>query len=155
MQKWFPEPFDARPVATAPPGAQERFAALDDAQRDEGARLFRRESGFTDTKSLMASLTRDERAQVYELVEMASGLGTSGLFVLVIVALVPGSPGGKWTAAATMLTGLAVYVAGEIFGLFGTPYVFSLIASVVVYGVGAALEKGPPAAPAPLAEGTT
>ena len=70
MQKWSPEPFDARPVATAPPGAQERFAALDDAQRDEGARLFRRESGFTDTKSLMASLTRDERAQVYELVEM-------------------------------------------------------------------------------------
>jgi len=30
----------------------------------------RREAGFTDTKSLMASLTQDERAQLYELVEL-------------------------------------------------------------------------------------
>lgn len=119
----------------------------DDARRVRIDRLA--VAGF----GVLAWVLAESSEGVYELVEMASGLGTSGLFVLVIVALVPGSPGGKWTAAATMLTGLCVYVAGEVFGLFGTPYVFSLIASAVVYGIGAMLEKANPVAPPPQAEG--
>ncbi len=45
--------------------------AVPEADVDSGnAREFRREAGFTDTKSLMGSLTAKERAEVYELVEI-------------------------------------------------------------------------------------
>jgi len=70
MQKWCPEPFDlpapplptsARPAA----GFETEAAETNDAQF-----LFRRESGFVDQEALMASLTRAERGQVFELVEL-------------------------------------------------------------------------------------
>lgn len=100
---------------------------------------------------VVAWIMAESSERVYELVEMASGLGTSGLFVLVVASLVPGSPGGKIAATATMLTGLGVYVAGEIFGLFETPYVWSLLASIGVYLAIGAFERRDPALPEPVA----
>lgn len=80
MLKWSPEPFDTEPVATASPIARaEDFEATGTAVVETTGTVgdtlgdtqgFRREAGFTDTKSLMNSLTSEERSQVYELVEL-------------------------------------------------------------------------------------
>ena len=76
MLKWSPEPFDVEPanrrspVVDAAAFESNRNAAAAVGGADEGARQFRREAGFTDSKSLMGSLTQDERRQVYELVEL-------------------------------------------------------------------------------------
>lgn len=63
MQRWCPEPLVAEPAAgsfqplgvaeTAPPSTPD----------------FRPEAGFTDSRGLLASLSREERAQVVELIE--------------------------------------------------------------------------------------
>ncbi len=75
MLKWSPEPFDVTPAeAPSPVVSAEKFqstgATVDELVDSTPADLFRRESGFADSKSLMASLTQEERSQVYELVEM-------------------------------------------------------------------------------------
>ena len=76
MQKWCPRPF-------APDtGAGGQFSAGMQVASAEGLaplaatitgpppQKFRKESGFADGKALMSHLTHDERAQVFELVEL-------------------------------------------------------------------------------------
>ncbi len=75
MLKWSPEPFDAAESVTASAVVDstefEPAAAVVGAIGGEAeARQFRSEAGFVDPKSLMNSLTQEERSQVYELVEM-------------------------------------------------------------------------------------
>ncbi|MBU2502856.1 flagellar assembly protein FliH [bacterium] len=74
MQKWCPEPFDFPvPTATmpAPPAAFEaagpRHSLLTGSQTAE---RFRKETGFSTPEALMTHLTADERATVFELVEI-------------------------------------------------------------------------------------
>lgn len=66
MQKWCPEPLTVEPGGGA-------FVPLsewhDDAPTAQD-RGFRPEAGFSDGASLLASLSRDERAQVVKLVEV-------------------------------------------------------------------------------------
>lgn len=76
MQKWCPEPFAATATLASPevatvfrgvggPGAGSSAAA---AEPDD-TQTFRRETGYTDPRSLLATLTRQERADLYELAE--------------------------------------------------------------------------------------
>jgi flagellar biosynthesis/type III secretory pathway protein FliH len=74
MQKWSLESFDAEPTvnrsAVVPAAGFEASRSPAVGILGDEARLFRHESGFSDTKALMNSLTREERAQVYKLVEL-------------------------------------------------------------------------------------
>ena len=82
MLKWSPEPFASEtppvpnPVVDAADFEPTNTPALDADAVSQREREFRREAGFTDTKSLMSSLTAKERAQVYELVEIDDELRT-------------------------------------------------------------------------------
>jgi len=73
MQKWCPKDLaSATSTALHPVADDTSFETCDlgDKPGEPQARSFRREAGFSDTKSLMNSLTTDERAEVYELVEI-------------------------------------------------------------------------------------
>lgn len=76
MQKWCPEPFAVPSAAGETPavavfrglGGRETPAAAD----EPGAAClqFRREVGYTDSRALLATLTRAERTELYELAEL-------------------------------------------------------------------------------------
>jgi hypothetical protein len=76
MQKWCPEPFAVHSAAGEMPAAAV-FRGLTgqespSAAGEVGADLpqFRRESGFGDARTLLATLTREERTDLYELAEL-------------------------------------------------------------------------------------
>lgn len=71
MQKWFPEPFaPAAAAAAGPSGAVFRAnAGAADADGAVTILQFRRETGYTDPRALLGTLTREERADLYELAE--------------------------------------------------------------------------------------
>jgi flagellar biosynthesis/type III secretory pathway protein FliH len=73
MQKWSPEAFsdDVAPVGgvAVDPSLFESGGPAGDGL-EAVARKFRSESGFSDPQSLLASLTQEERTQIFELVEM-------------------------------------------------------------------------------------
>lgn len=68
---------------------------------------------------------------VYELVEEASALGTSGVFVCVVFALFTRF-GGTYSALVALLLGLVVYGVGSQ-GLLAHPYLASLAAALAGY----------------------
>ena len=74
MQKWCPEPF-APPVEAPQPAATNVFRSVagTDTATDESAadvaQQFRRETGYADPRSLLATLTRRERTDLFELAE--------------------------------------------------------------------------------------
>jgi hypothetical protein len=76
MQKWCPEPFavpgatDELPAATVFRGLAGPEATAAAGGADEDRPQFRRESGFGDARSLLATLTRAERSDLYELAEL-------------------------------------------------------------------------------------
>ncbi len=80
---------------------------------------------------------------VYALVEEASGLGSSGILVALVFALLPVRIGGGASAALAMLAGLGVYVLGAHVIESAHPYVSSLAAAMLGYGVGLVFERGP------------
>ncbi len=74
MQKWLPDDFASGNTATAAVvhpdgGAFESNSLESDIHQDEKNRLFLSESGFSGPEAIMTHLTREERAQVFELVE--------------------------------------------------------------------------------------
>jgi|GEM_PF-1119261 len=76
MQKWLPEPFQLDEHATSGLGSDGAAFEPDAVAKnvaagvDEASRMFRKESGFTDSATLMSQLTQEERSLVYELVEL-------------------------------------------------------------------------------------
>lgn len=76
---------------------------------------------------------------VFVLVEQASAFGSSGILITVLFALFTpwGSPR---TAAATLIGGLVVYLAGSFAGLTA-PYLASLGASLLIWGIGCAIDS--------------
>jgi flagellar biosynthesis/type III secretory pathway protein FliH len=74
MQKWCPEAFSTG-VGDETPDSGTVFRGLEGpsaapADGDDGpAFSFQRETGYTDPRSLLATLTREERADLYELAE--------------------------------------------------------------------------------------
>jgi len=81
MQKWCPEPFAVPGTAGETPVAavfrgitgQEAPAAAGAAGAD--LPQFRRETGYTDSRSLLGTLTRQERTELYELAEQDVAAG--------------------------------------------------------------------------------
>lgn len=70
---------------------------------------------------------------VYELVQEASGLGSSGVLVMMMFALWGGRIGGNLSAYAALIAGTGVYVIGKhVFG-YEQPYVMSLAAALIGY----------------------
>ncbi len=71
MQKWCPEPFDVPAPAIAAAAAFEadgpRHSLLSSGHTAE---RFRKETGFSSPEALMTHLTAEERATVFELVEI-------------------------------------------------------------------------------------
>jgi flagellar biosynthesis/type III secretory pathway protein FliH len=76
MQKWCPEPFAVPGAAGETPvgpvfrgmTGKEPPAAAGDPDAD--IPQFRRETGYTDSRSLLATLTRQERTDLYDLAEL-------------------------------------------------------------------------------------
>jgi Na+/proline symporter len=77
-------------------------------------------------------------AGVGDLVEQASAFGSAGLVVVVVFGLFTPA-GGPWTATATLLGGLAGYLAAALTAL-PYPFLTSLAVSLTLYLGGAALE---------------
>lgn len=73
MQKWSPEPFAPEGSPGAGPVVAVFRTASDTGTStlDDGAAAlqFRRETGYTDPRALLGTLTREERADLYELAE--------------------------------------------------------------------------------------
>ncbi|HEX4873039.1 MAG TPA: hypothetical protein VFV27_12070 [Nevskiaceae bacterium] len=69
---------------------------------------------------------------VYALVEQASALGSAGVLVLIVFALLPRRIGGPAAASAALLSGVGVYVAGSQAG-WSAPYLSSLAAALLAY----------------------
>ena len=76
---------------------------------------------------------------VFALVEQASAFGSAGILVTVLFALF--TPwGSARTATATLLGGLAVYVGGVMPGITA-PFLASLGASLLIWGLGCAVDS--------------
>lgn len=68
----------------------------------------------------------------YEMVEMASGLGSAGIFVISLFALYS-RRGGPLAATAALIVGLGVSVWGSYIQPFDGSYVFSIAGAFLVY----------------------
>lgn len=80
---------------------------------------------------------------VYELVELASSLGSSGLLVTVLFGVFAGGWGGRPAAYSALISGLAVYVVGDFVLGIAYPFLASLGAALTAYLVAALLAREP------------
>jgi SSS family transporter len=85
---------------------------------------------------------------VYALVQEASAFGSAGIFVVVAMGLFS-QRGGVWSAAATLLAGIAAWILGAYVLELPYPYLTSLAVALGVYLVVSLTEPvGSPTAPA-------
>lgn len=70
---------------------------------------------------------------LYGLAREAAGLGSAGMLVLMLFALMPRRIGGAASAAAALLTSLAIYLLGEHVFDWPYPYLGSLATALLVY----------------------
>lgn len=82
---------------------------------------------------------------MYELVEQASGLGSSGVIVMMVAALWLPRFGGAASAVAALIASVSVYVIGEHVLEWQYPYVSSLVAALLAYTLCAPLRRKAPA----------
>jgi Na+/proline symporter len=79
---------------------------------------------------------------VYELVQQASALGSSGILVMMVFALWGGRFGGPASAYAALIAGTGVWLVGEhVLGISGA-YLLSLAAALVAYPLVALFQSG-------------
>lgn len=78
---------------------------------------------------------------VHSLVEQASGFGSAGFVVVVVVGLFTGF-GGQWAALASLAAGIVVWCAGSYVLAWKLPYLWSLAAALAAYGVVAPFDRG-------------
>ena len=101
--------------------------------------------GLTDAKNLLANrvavvvfgvvayvvaLSSDS---VYELVQEAGGLGSSGILVLMLFALWGARFGGSLSAYGALIAGTGVYIVAKHLWGFEQPYLLSLGAALTIY----------------------
>ncbi len=77
---------------------------------------------------------------VYDLVGAASSFGSAGIFTIMVFGLFS-RRGRSASAYAALIVGVVVWVAGEYALEISYPYVASLAASVLVYGIIAGIES--------------
>jgi Na+/proline symporter len=82
---------------------------------------------------------------IYELVATASAFGSAGIFVVGMFGLFS-RVGGAASAYAALVAGVAVWIAGEYWLEWSTPYVAALASALVAYLLGAVLARRAPAA---------
>lgn len=70
---------------------------------------------------------------VYDLVQQASALGSSGILVMMVFALWGGRLGGAPSAYAALIAGTGVYLLGEHAFALGASYLVSLAAALAAY----------------------
>lgn len=70
---------------------------------------------------------------VYELVQQAAALGSSGVLVMMLFALWGGKLGGAPSAYAALLAGTGVYLLGEHAFEWSASYLVSLVAALAAY----------------------
>lgn len=84
---------------------------------------------------------------VFQLVEEASSFGSAGIFTVVTLGLFT-RWGGAGAAAASLVAGVAMWIAGAYVLSLEFPYLTSLAASLAAYAVFAGLPRG--ASPSPV-----
>ena len=82
---------------------------------------------------------------IYELVATASAFGSAGIFVVGMFGLFS-RVGGAASAYAALVAGVVVWIAGEYWLEWSTPYVAALASSLVAYLLAAVLARRAPAA---------
>lgn len=87
---------------------------------------------------IIAYLLALSTSGVLALVEQASALGSTGIVVTVLFGLFT-TLGSPRTAGATLVIGLVSYVGGVVGGL-DTPFLISLAASLLAWGLGCTLD---------------
>lgn len=87
---------------------------------------------------------------IFELVQQANGVGSAGIFALLVFGLYAGNFGGPRAALATLAAGLGTWIHGTFFTEWSAPYLYSLATSLLTFVVVARFERGvvPAAAPA-------
>jgi len=115
------------------------FPGRSERQRVREARL------ATATFGVVAYILALQADSVYGLVEEASAFGSAGVLVTVLFALFS-RRGGHWTAVATLVTGIGVYLAGKHALHWEYPYIASVAAALAVF-LGVSLVES--VAPAP------
>ncbi|HYE56904.1 MAG TPA: sodium:solute symporter family protein [Rhodothermales bacterium] len=78
---------------------------------------------------------------VYALVEESSAFGSAGLFMAVLMALFT-RIGGAWAAVGALLGGFVTYILADKVLHLPVPYLTSLAAAGLGYGLGALLDRG-------------
>jgi Na+/proline symporter len=78
---------------------------------------------------------------IYELVATASAFGSAGIFVVGMFGLFS-RVGGEASAYAALVSGVAVWAAGEYWLNWSTPYVAALVAALCAYLLAALLWPG-------------
>jgi Na+/proline symporter len=76
---------------------------------------------------------------IFALIEASSAFGTAGIVVTVLFALYTGL-GSARTAAATLVVGVISYVGASALGA-ATPFVLSLVAALLTWGIGCVLDS--------------
>lgn len=83
---------------------------------------------------------------IFEMVQLSSSFGVAGVLTAFFCGLWF-TRGGKFTAAAALLSGMTVTILGNFFYAEGpdaweAPFLYSILAAVSAYAVGACFEKG-------------
>lgn len=76
---------------------------------------------------------------IFALIEASSAFGTAGIVVTVLFALYT-ELGSARTAAATLVVGVVSYVGASALGT-ATPFVLSLVAALLTWGIGCVLDS--------------
>jgi Na+/proline symporter len=79
---------------------------------------------------------------IFELVQQANGVGSAGIFVLMVFGLFSGF-GGPRTGFVTLLAGLGTWIYGTYFGAWEYTYLISLGAALVAFVVVGSFERRP------------
>jgi Na+/proline symporter len=83
---------------------------------------------------------------IFELVQMANGIGSGGIFVLMCFGLFS-RRGGKVAALACIVTGTVTWAVPTVWmPEFPAPYLLSLVAALAAFVIGAQLETPTPPA---------
>jgi len=78
---------------------------------------------------------------IFELVQQANGVGSAGIFALLVFGLYAGKFGGPRAGLATLTVGLGTWIWGTFIGEWSVTYLVSLSASLATFAIVAGLES--------------
>jgi Na+/proline symporter len=78
---------------------------------------------------------------IFDLVQQANGVGSAGIFALLVFGLYAGKFGGPRAGLATLTVGLGTWIWGTFIGEWSVTYLVSLSASLATFAIVAGLES--------------